>query len=99
MTHFPAETRIASAIQVAEPPVARMSLFEVIRERLGQGLFRQNQISLPFGSATVSVHRTQIVGFYVETICGLSSTIPHCNGHCIIACIGLALELRPGQSL
>lgn len=38
-TRSPAPTRIASVMQVAERPVARISLFDVIRERLGQGLF------------------------------------------------------------
>jgi hypothetical protein len=42
MTRSPAPTRIASAMQVAERPIARISLFEAIREKLGQGLFRLN---------------------------------------------------------
>jgi hypothetical protein len=40
MTRSP--TRIASATQVVERPVARISLFEAIRERLGQGIFKLN---------------------------------------------------------
>jgi hypothetical protein len=42
VAQFPAPTRIAGAMQVAERPVARMSLLEVVRERLGQGLFNPN---------------------------------------------------------
>jgi hypothetical protein len=42
VTRSPAPTRIASVMQVAERPVASVSLLEVIRERLGQGLFKLN---------------------------------------------------------
>jgi hypothetical protein len=42
MTPSPVPARIASAMQNSERPVARISLFEVIRERLGQGLFKLN---------------------------------------------------------
>lgn len=42
-TYRPAPpTKLASAAQVEPPPVARMSLIEVIKERLGQGLFKLN---------------------------------------------------------
>jgi hypothetical protein len=42
MTRSPALTRIATAVQSSERLIARISLFEAIKERLGEGLFNLN---------------------------------------------------------